>query len=133
MSISINNNPHTQSYHPAAKSGKTTTDAFNLPEPQDMPVAEAFEARASGKMSDEEFAIYQKQFISQARMLPPEIMNGNRLLEFQEANTAKIVFEFGEGGSIRIKEGLSPEDYARAKATLRDIEFWRSGGTLPTK
>lgn len=133
MSISINNNVHNRAYQQAAQKNKFNASTFFIPfvEEAETSSSEISKDDDIGIPLIDENGIIRQEVLSKARMLPPDIINGNRLQEFIENNTAKIVFEFGQGGSIRIKEGLSQADYLRAKSTLRDIEFWRNGGTSP--
>ncbi|UQZ89463.1 hypothetical protein C4J81_09730 [Deltaproteobacteria bacterium Smac51] len=45
---------------------------------------------------------------------------GDEAIKYLENRGAKIIFDFGEDGSVSIKKGLSTEDYLRAKRTLEE-------------
>lgn len=63
-----------------------------------------------------------------ARALPDSILASSKknLTDIIDKGT-KVLFEFGEGGSISIKPGLLREDYLRAQATLREWEIHEPG------
>ncbi len=63
-----------------------------------------------------------------ARALPDSILASSEknLAAIREKGT-KVLFEFGEDGSISIKPGLLRDDYLRAKATLREWEIHEPG------
>jgi hypothetical protein len=123
MSNSISNNLNTQYYSTTQKKNKPETSSFTITKMDEKEL-----------ISDEELINFQNELKSKARMLPKGVgMTGEEFLKHIESTTAKIVFEFGQDGSIRIKEGLSQADYRRAELALRDIEFWRRGGTLSAK
>ena len=62
------------------------------------------------------------------RTLPESVLasSDKNLAKIIEKGT-KVLFEFGDNGSISIKQGLSPEDYIRAQATLREWETHEPG------
>ena len=62
------------------------------------------------------------------RALPESILakSGQHLAKIIEKGT-KVLFEFGEDGSVSIKPGLSMEDYMRAQAALREWEMHEPG------
>ena len=130
MNINTISNLHSQSYNQIMKRNSVETENFTMPNMDEQSPVEASNPYSKKELRDEDFSFIYNDLTSRARMLPPEIMNSNSLLKFQEAHTAKIVFEFGEDGSIRIKDGLSQADYASAKKALSDYEFWLNGGTL---
>lgn len=130
MSIHINYNLHTQGYNPTAKRGTTATGGFAMPDMKDTSVTETdeSESRAGDKIDVDENGMIQNHLRAQVKMLPAGIgMTAAEFVKYHEDRTAKIVFDFGEDGSVRIKEGLSKADYLRAKQSLMEMELWRQG------
>jgi hypothetical protein len=133
MSIAISNNLQTQYYSPTVKKEKAEAGNFTIPETNE-PEPEPFDvsdAHSKGIISDDEFRIFQNDLLSRARVLQGIGMNDEQLLAWHEARTAKIVFEFGDDASIRIKPGLTKAEYDLALETLKEIEYRRRGGLLP--
>lgn len=62
------------------------------------------------------------------KALPEEILarSEQHLAKIKEKGT-KVLFEFGDDGSISIKPGLPMEDYLRAQITLREWETHEPG------
>ncbi len=62
------------------------------------------------------------------RALPDRLLasSAKHLADIQEKGT-KVLFEFGQDGSISIKPGLLRDDYLRAQATLREWEIHEPG------
>ena len=117
MSIGINSNLQGTSHYPVAKKAKTGTGTFSIPTNNE----------------DEENAvdlsgIFRSDWRSVIQQLPDGIgMNDAQLIAKIEERTANIVFDFGDDGSVTIRQGLSRYDLARAQAALRELELWRQG------
>jgi hypothetical protein len=124
VSISINNNLHTQSYTPAKKGGKATS-GFSLPDIKDTSAPEESTPQANNKIIVEDSGIIPSHF---AQTLPEHLLN--RTIEDVQKmqGVAPILVHFNEDGSAQIRDGLSPEDYLRAKKFLEEIEAMRRRG-----
>lgn len=127
MSISINNNLHTQSYNHVKKCGKATS-GFSMPDMKGASAMEESSPQVSGKTGVDDNGMIQDHLLSKVQMLPEHILN--RTIEDVEKmiGVAPILVEWGEDGICRIKDGLSLENQIHAKKFLQEIEFWAKRG-----
>jgi hypothetical protein len=130
MSISINNNLQTQRCTPAKKGGKATS-GFCLPVIKDTSAPDESTPQVSNKTGIEDSGIISSHLLANVKTLPEYILN--RTIEDVQKmiGAAPILVQFNEDGSAQIRDGLSPEDYLRAKKFLEEIEAMRRrGGTI---